>query len=428
VRRYLAGIIGSGPLPAAAIVLGLAAVFSAAALVVRPQPKRSALVVWTASPEVAEQFQQALAGEAVELMTARSLDLRLMTLLQTEGMSDHLPDVVHMDTLSAAKFLEGGEDLIGLLPLEDQLAASGLAGELSQPGIRAWTRDGHVYGIPFEIHPVTLTYRRDLFEAAGLDPLRCTTWDELADVLRKYCDYWEARGRPNRRALELARSRSAHLTLMLQQRGIDVIDERGAPDLLDPRIAETIAFCAELLAGERPVALPTSEGHGRWARDLLRGDVAMVWTPQWRLELLWETAPALEGELAMMPLPRFEPSDAQGVTWGGSVLAIPGGASDPQASWDLLRRLLRARSAEESPAAALIDGPVAEVYRELEQQVVPQQVGMLTLAAWGHLAVILSRSVHHLEDGGTADSLRQELAGWLAVAQRDLERRREFAS
>ncbi len=133
----------------------------------------------------------------------------------------------------------------------------------------------------------------------------------------------------------------------------------------------------------------------------------MVWTPQWRLELLWETAPALEGELAMMPLPRFEPSDSQGVTWGGSVLAIPSGVSDPQASWALLRALVRTRSADESPAAALIDGPVAEVYRELEEQVLPQQVGMLTLAAWGHLAVILSRSVHHLEDGGTTDSLRR---------------------
>ncbi len=386
----------------------------------------------------------------VELMTPNTLDLRLMTLLRAGDHRETLPDVVHLEILSAAKYLEPDGGGIGLLPLDDHLARSGLLERLMPSRLASWSRGGRVYGIPLGVHPVTLTWRRDLFEAAGLDPAACRSWDELADVLRRYCAYWEAHGRPGVRALELSRTRSDHITLMLQQRGVALVDDEGRPNLRDPHIAPTVAFHAELLAGDTPVAIPTSEGHGRFAGDLVRGDVAMIWTPDWRIEPLESAAPELAGKLAMMPLPPFEPGDARTAPWGGSMLAIPRGVADPDAAFALAERLaasddaLAARRRDAYVVPALRnpmmyvrgagtsplygEQPIRRLYAELAAEAGPERVTPLSLAAAAHLAAIVSRSAEARQSGLRGEALEAQINHWLADAQADLLRRARFAS
>lgn len=452
-------------MPGAAIVLLVVLAVTGLALSLRSSPRRANLVVWTFAAEhvqmlmspgsadgrsVIEHFQKRTGRSvSIELMPPRSLDLRLMSMLQSEQAphSDALPDVVQLESLSAAKFLDGAADEIALLPLEGRMARDGLFEHVLPSRLVAWSRHGHVYGVPFDVHPVTLAYRRDLFEAAGLDPAACTTWEELANVLERYCDYWSEHGEPGRRALELARTRSDHLTLMLQQRGIDLVDERGTPSLADPRIAPLIGFCADLLAGERPVAMPTSEGHGRYASELARGEVAMIWTPDWRIAQLEAAAPELAGKLAMMPLPRFEASDARTAVWGGAMLAIPRDAPDSEASWELLKHLafsdesLAARSAtyvlpayldalddpaNDTPIAFWGGQPIRRLYAQLAREAPAQRLTPLDIAVSAHLASILSRACDGREQGMTGMALQGELARWLAEAQHDLERRADF--
>lgn len=464
MRRLFAVRNDSLPLPGAAIVLLVVLASAALALSMRGSPRRADLVVWTFAAEHAQMFSAPghSAGLSViehfhdrtgrtvsiELMPPRALDLRLMSMLRSdEALSEALPDVVQIESLSAAKFLDGEADEIVLLPLEGRLARDGLLERVLPSRLAAWSRHGHAYGVPFDTHAVALAYRRDLFEAAGLDPAACATWDELAGVLKRYCDYWRANGEPDRRALEMARTRSDHITLMLQQRGIDLVDERGMPNLADPRIAPLIGFCADLLAGERPVALPTSEGHARYARELASGEIAMVWAPDWRVEQLEAAAPELAGKLAMMPLPRFEAGDARTATWGGAMLAIPRGAPDPEASWELLKHLafsdeaLAARRtsyvlsslldaledpANDRPVAFWGGQPIRRLFAQLAREAPAQRLTPLDIAVSAHLASILSRACDAREQGMTGGALQAELAWWLVEAQRDLERRADF--
>jgi ABC-type glycerol-3-phosphate transport system substrate-binding protein len=427
-------------IPPAALLLSLAGLGTAIALVLQPEQRDPELVLWTASAEMAERFESAgpppgpTAG--VELMSSRSLDLRLMTLLQAAPSSTVLPDVVHLEILSAAKFLEAGPGHVGLLPLEGRLAASGLVERVLPGTLEAWSRDGHVYGVPIELHTVTLTYRKDLFAAAGLDPSVARTWDELAGMLRQYCDYWQGRGRPNRRGLELARTTSEHITLMLQQRGVSLVDSAGRPRLDDARIPPLLAFYSELLAGERPVAISTSEGHGRWVADLRRGDVAMIWTPGWKLPHLEAAVPELSGKLAMMELPRFVPGDARTAVWGGAMLGIPSGASNPDASWNLLVHAAFSGDGK-IPAAPVLsasvrglfgDAPITDLYRELGKEVRPGPMTPLGTAAAAHLAAAVSRAADAREAGVSGKELDELISAWLAASQLDLERRAAFAA
>jgi hypothetical protein len=199
-----------------------------------------------------------------------------------------------------------------------------------------------------------------------------------------------------------------------------------------------IAFYAELLAGERPVAMATSEGHGRWVRDLVRGDVAMIWTPGWRLAHLEAAVPELAGKLAMMPLPRFQPSDARTAVWGSAMLGIPRDTVDVQASWELLAHLAFAGdpSLPQFPGeqrhpflGELYAGaPVSGLYATLAAEARVEPVTPLGIAAAAHLAAMITRAADAREAGVAGSELEAMAQAWLEAAQRDLERRAEFAA
>ena len=446
------------PLGRPAAVLLVAALLAGAAVALRPTPRAADLTLWTfakthadsyrdGSPSPLELYRERTGRRVgVRLMSPRAMDLRLLSMLR--GDAANLPDVVQIESLSAAKFLDAGGGQIGLLPLDDRLDAGGLRGEIYGPRFATWSRGGVTYGVPVDANPVALAYRRDLFAAAGVDPAACATWPQLAAALRTYCDYWQSHDRPFARGLELARSKSDHLTLMLQQRGAKLVDADGRPTLDDPRIADTLAFYANLVAGDAAVAGPISDGHERWAGDFARGDVAMLWMPDWRVKYLQLGAPGLAGKVALMPLPKFDAGDVPTAVWGGTMLGIPRGVRDADAAWELLAFLAAdpaVLSAERRSSSVLpplpgawtspayqqpdpyFDGQKIDVlYARLAGQTRPEPVTPLRLATYAHLASLVSRGTDFLDAGGSADELRRTLPAWLADAEADLRRRAAF--
>src|SRR5690606_20508694 len=45
--------------------------------------------------------------------------------------------------------------------------------------------DGKIYAIPWDSGPVVVFYRRDLYEAAGIDPAQIQTWDDFIEAGKK---------------------------------------------------------------------------------------------------------------------------------------------------------------------------------------------------------------------------------------------------
>ena len=48
------------------------------------------------------------------------------------------------------------------------LASSRMAAFVSSR-LAPWSKGGHLFGLPLDVHPVSITYRRDLYEQAGVD-------------------------------------------------------------------------------------------------------------------------------------------------------------------------------------------------------------------------------------------------------------------
>src|SRR5262249_54936812 len=107
----------------------------------------------------------------------------------------------------------------------------------------------------------------------------------------------------------------------------------------DPIVAKTLAFYAQLVAGDRAIASEAAGGSGVWANDAVQGNLCAFITADWRIFNFRKFAPQLEGKLRMMPLPKFDPSDSPTATWGGTMIGITRNSKHHDDAWRLIEFL-----------------------------------------------------------------------------------------
>lgn len=444
------------------LVLLLVAVVSGVAMMADGTAPRADLKVWTFALPHARTYRDAAAGEpslaerfrrrsgrsvAVDLIGHRAMDIRLLSLFMNDTAGHEVPDLVEIEIATIGKFFRPPVGQIGFLPLNERLEREGLLERVVGSRFAPWTKDGQIFGLPHDVHPVTLTYRDDLYREAGIDLSRARTWAELHEMGLAFVRYWREKGVPNRWAIELPAASADYLTVLLLQRGVNVLDDRNRIRLADPLVADTIAAYVPMIAGGRRIAGQATPGGTLWTQDVARGDLCAAITPDWRVSDLKAYAPQLAGKLRMMPLPRFEPSDAPTSTWGGTMIAIPRRAADPDAAWELAKFLylsaegLRARQRETMilpPVKAhwsdgryhqpdpFFGGQRAdELFIELAGQIPPRYVTPFTALGTQSLARVLNEAVDYVQANGEP-GLRQAVQGWLDEEAEDLRRRVEF--
>src|SRR5439155_22542087 len=98
-------------------------------------------------------------------------------------------------------------------------------------------------------------------------------------------------GYKDRHAMELSLASAENVIVMLLQRGVNVVDSDDGIHVRDPKVAQTIAFYAQLVAGPRRIGVESSGGLGVWARDLIDGNTCALITPDWKVADLKTYAP-----------------------------------------------------------------------------------------------------------------------------------------
>lgn len=74
-------------------------------------------------------------------------------------------------------------------PIGDAASRLPHFGELDKRGLAPLTSGGKLYGLPYAMYALGLSYRRDLFTRAGLDPSNPpTTWDEVRSAAKQIAD------------------------------------------------------------------------------------------------------------------------------------------------------------------------------------------------------------------------------------------------
>ena len=154
------------------IVLALAS--GSLALWQRGSRERADLVVWCFSdshlrafkgdgtrPEIpppVEVFQNETGKSVdVQLIANRALNLRMSSIFMSNISSEIVPDLVTIEIWHVGKFFRPPVEQIGFLPLNDLLKEHGWHDRLIAARLAPWSKDGVIFGVPNDVHPVSLT-------------------------------------------------------------------------------------------------------------------------------------------------------------------------------------------------------------------------------------------------------------------------------
>jgi arabinosaccharide transport system substrate-binding protein len=381
---------------------------------------------------------------SLELLSFQAEQMRLRSLFMSDLRSPQIPDVAEVEIGQVGMFFRAPSRDVGFLPLNDILKETGWLDKILPQRLASFTKDGLIFGVPHDVHPVTITYRNDLFSEAGIDLSSAKTWAEFHTLCEQFKQYWQKRGKRYRHAIELPVADAGYIIAMLLQRGINVIDNQNRVRIDDPKVANTLSFYAQLVAGPRRVAAQASGGTGSFTKDLIDGNLCSLITADWRFGYVKIWAPELAGKMRMMPLPVFEPGDIPTSTWGGTMIGITKAAENPKICWKFIEELYFSRQGLEErrkqteilpPVVTLWNDPVyhqpdpylggqkaQEMFIKLGRQIPERYVTPATPLASAELTVVLTRAVKYLNEHGP-EGLEAQCQKWLDKSARDLELR-----
>jgi arabinosaccharide transport system substrate-binding protein len=435
------------------LVMLVIALISGAFIAAHRSPPQADLTLWTFTHIHADTYRAIIdrfekqSGRTVSIqnMSGRAENVRLESMFMT-GQDDPrvLPDVVEIEIGSVGRFFRPPLEEIGLLPLNAFLRRDGWDQRIVAARLAPWSKQDVVFGVPHDVHPVSISYRQDLFDEAGVNLEEAKTWPQFHEMCLQFRDYWRGRGYPTRHAIELAQGNADNVIIMLLQRGVNVVDQYDKVHINEPIVAQTVAFYAQLVAGPRKVGAEASGGTGVWTNDAIAGNLCAFITPDWRITNLRKFAPQLAGKMRMMPLPRFDPTDSPTSTWGGTMMGIARNSRNHEVAWKLIEFLyfsdagLDSRLKETNILPPVVEQwnhpafheadpyfggqKINELYVELAKQLPKRYVTPVTGTASAQLSVVVNWAVAHANEHGS-EGLEAACQKWLDLAAADLHRR-----
>jgi arabinosaccharide transport system substrate-binding protein len=435
------------------LVMLIIAVITGAVALTRPNQKKADLTLWVFADSHYKTLEKLVpafrdrTGLSVNLnlVSGQAMDLRMSSLFMTNPTSEQLPELVEIEIGWVGKYFRPPIDEIGLIPLNDMLKESGWYDKIIQSRFAPWTKEDVIFGIPHDVHPVTLTYRDDLYREAGIDLSTVKTWPELHEACLKFQDYWRGRGFRERHAIEASTGDSGFIQQILLQRHINLVDQYNKVHINDPRVAQTVAFYTQMVAGPRAVGGVSSGAAGApLSKDLDDGNLCAFITADWRISYIKQYGKQIGGKLRMMPLPKFDPTDSPTSTWGGSMMGITKACKRPKDAFKLIEYLYFSKEGLEMrqestdiipPLKSVWDWPVYQqpdpffggqkaqaMFVDLAGQIPERYTTPASTIAGMSLTFVLTEAVTYVQDHGTV-GLEAECQRMLDIAAKDLERR-----
>ncbi|HEY3285254.1 MAG TPA: extracellular solute-binding protein [Armatimonadota bacterium] len=329
---------------AALAILGLA-LASGLWLAGHPIPsKKATLTLWTFADthynfykEAAPEFERKHPGTTVELQLVSGQ--AVTSRLQAAFWADlDVPDLVEVEISSAGSFFRGPLKDVGFLDLTDRIhrrdpvTGKALWDSMVHTRFSPYTSRGRIFGLPHDVHPVQLAYRRDIFEKEGVDVAKIHTWDDFIKVGRRLTI-------PNKRyMIELGDGDGTNLEMCLFQRGGGYFDAQGKV-IFDNEVGlQTMLWYVPLVAGPKKIG-NTLGGGQILTRAVEDGYLLCLVAPDWRTKSFEKDIPRVGGKMALMPLPAVTPGGPRTSTWGGTMLAITKHCKHPDLAWEFAKHL-----------------------------------------------------------------------------------------
>lgn len=241
-------------------------------------------------------------------------------------------DVVVVDVTRIGDFVNNG----GFVNLSEKYSAGELSKEFAP---YAWAQgqgvDGSQYGIPVDLGPGVVYFRRDVAESVGAD---------INDVLKDWDSYIEYGKKLKTKGVYLIASAAdvaeAIITTTVEDGNGIYFDAKGNSLLQSPRFVK--AFETAKKIRDQGLDARIAAWSNEWYEGFKNGTLATQFSGAWLLGHLqnW-MAPATAGKWGVSNLP----GGIYG-SWGGSFLAIPKQSAHPDEAWKLIEYMTHNRDVQ----------------------------------------------------------------------------------
>ncbi len=327
------------PFGNSALAMGLLAVAGGVGILLRRSKEQKAdLRLWTFAKTHGEAYMEALPAFQ-RAHPEVSVDVQIVaweavtSRLQAAFWADlDVPDLVEVEISTAGSFFRGPLESIGFLDLTERVHRTGLWERVVQARFAPYTTRGHIFGIPHDVHPVMLAYRRDLVEKLRIDVDKIQTWDDFIEVGRRVTQ-------PGKQfMIELPTSDASRFEALLFQRDGGYFDPQGNCIMDDEVAVVTMKFYVPMVAGRYRIGSDLGGGQ-IFTRAVEDGYFLFLIAPDWRTKTIEQDVPKVAGRMALMPLPAVKPGGRRTTTWGGTMIGITRKSPNPDLAWELIMHL-----------------------------------------------------------------------------------------
>lgn len=248
-----------------------------------------------------------------------------------------LPDLITLETQQVQTYL--GKFPKGFADLTD--AASTFKNDMDpSKWAAASDENGRLFSMPWDSGTAGLFYRSDYFQQAGVDPATIQTWDDLIAAGTKIKQATGAKLMVG----DLSDS-AALVPMIMQQQGSGYFTADGKVAIDSPEAKTAL----DIVKRMNDAGLIHNEtGWDALVRANKEGKVATEPTGVWWSGTLTTEMPELSGKFEAMPLPAVTVGGARTAASGGSGLAIPAQAKNPDAAWAFMKYALADAAAQTS--------------------------------------------------------------------------------
>lgn len=334
------------PFGNAALAILVMALLAGSWLAAHPAGKRDAtLTLWVFAKEHRENYLNVLPtflakhpGVTVDIQLVANNTLAAR--LQAAMVADvDVPDMCEIEITQAGTFFRGPLQSVGFLDLTDRIHRTGLWDQLVQARFSPYTKQGRIFGLPHDVHPVALAYNRVAFDELGIDSDKIKTWDDFIAVGHRVT---KPTGANPRYLIELSDSNQDQFEPLFFQRGGAHFDANGNC-VMDSEIAvQTMKWYVPLVTG--PHKIGNNLGGGQVLTQAVEsGYLLSMIAPDWRTRGFENDIAHMSGKMAIMPLPAVEPGGRRTSTWGGTMMGITRKCAKPDLAWELAMQLYYSR-------------------------------------------------------------------------------------
>jgi multiple sugar transport system substrate-binding protein len=260
------------------------------------------------NPDIQVEYNQVVGGQSGTYQSYSN---------QIKGGSTGDLGMIEFDALPSFR-LQDGLMNIGSCPGVQEAAAGYVPWAIQQV---SFGEDGAVYGIPQDVGPMAMYYRKDLFEQHGIKVP--TTWDEFYEAAKQV----KANGGYITNFPPDGASYFAGLAWQAGAEWFDTSSGEWAVSMTDDRTMQVADYWQRML-DEQLVDTKPGLSNVHWKAL----DMAEEWSiigAAWTAKLLETNAPNTAGKWAVAPLPQWEPGQQASGNWGGSVTVVFKGSKHP---------------------------------------------------------------------------------------------------